>query len=116
MVAVVDAEVGAESLPELGHALQDSLAGGGVAQADEGRIARVIAVGDDAVEVGAAFDELVEEVVVAHRVALPEVVAIEMSELADDGIGNGPQLKVVAAGLFGGAGVVNVAQNPDRAG
>ena len=116
VVAVIGAEVGAESLAELVQALPRALAGGIVAQADEGGVAGVIAVGDDVVEGGAAFEELVEEMVLAQRLAQPDVVADRGGRGADEGIGDGPQLEIVAARLFGGAGVMDVAQDAERAG
>src|SRR5208282_2309712 len=116
VVAEVQAQVGAESLAELAEALSDALAGRIVAQTDEGRVAGVIAIGDDVIEVGAVFEELIEEMVLTQRLAQPDVVAIEAGKSADDGVADFPQFEVMAAGLFGGGGVMNVAQDAERAG
>ena len=116
MVAEGGAQVGAESLAEFSEAFPGALAGGIVAEADEGCVAGVIAVGNDVIEVGAAFEELVEEMAFEQRLAQPDVVAIETGKGATEGIVDFPQLVVVAAGLFGGAGVMDVAQDAERAG
>ena len=66
VVAVIGAEVGAEPLAQLLQALARALEGGIVAQPDEGAVAGVIAIGDHVIERGAAFEEPVEEMVLAQ--------------------------------------------------
>ena len=116
VVAVIGAEVGAEALAELLQAFPRALAGRVVAQPDEGGVAGVIAVGDDVIEGGAAFEELVEEMVLAQRLPQPDEMAKEAGEGAGQGISDAAKLEVLAARLFGGAGVMNVAQDAERAG
>ncbi len=116
MVAVIGAEVGAESLAQLLQAFPRALVSRVVAQADEGGVAGIIAVGDDVIEGGAALEELVEAMVLAQGLALPNVVAKRVGEGTRQGIGDAAILEVPATRLFGGAGVVDVAQYAERAG
>ena len=116
VVAVIGAEVGAESVAQVLQAFPRTLVSRVVAHADEGGVAGVIAVGDDIIERGAALDELVKEMVLAQGRALPDVVAKPVGEGARQGIGDGAILEVLAARLFSGAGVMDVAQYAERAG
>ena len=50
------------------------------------------------------------------RLAQPDEVAKGAGEGADQGIGDAAKLEIVAARLFGGAGVMDVAQDAERAG
>src|SRR5439155_19241529 len=98
-----------EAIPEFGQALSRAFEGGVVAHADEPRIARVIAVGDDDVGGVGSSQEVVEQVVVGKGIAQPDIVPISLDHAAEQRIGNDPSL-VPATELLRVTGVVNIAE------
>ncbi len=112
--AEIGREPGAEFLEAFARAVQRRIVG----HADEAGVAGVIAVGDDEVRGAGAFEELAEQMIVAHGMAEPEEMPVMFDEVAAEGVGQVAVLVIVAARLFGGAGVMDVADdgNPVVAG
>lgn len=108
------ADHGVETVTELrtkfGEAFRCTLERRIVGETDEGGVARVIAVRDNEISVFGSVDELVEEMVVGEGITLPEEVPIEADKETDARTGDGA-VAVIDAGLFGSAGVVDVAED-----
>ena len=110
MIADHGMDTMAELRAKFGQALRRTLERGVVSEADEGRIAGVIAVGNDEVGVPRGVDESVEEMVVGKWITLPEKVAIESDEQTNARAGDG-LVAVIDAGFFAGPGVMDVAKD-----
>ena len=70
----------------------------------------------DVIEGIALFQELVEQMAVSRRLPQPDEMEVEAGENADQGISDAAQIVIMAARLFGGAGVVNVTEDAEGAG
>ena len=115
MVPVSGSQAVAEVPLQLRQALPHALPGRIITGSNVGRVAGVIPIGNAEVEVASLGQEPVEQVIVAHRFAQPDMTPICLCQNSQHWIGDVSQLVVVPARLFGSAGVMDVAQNAERA-
>ena len=98
---------------DLAQAFAHTRARGVIGHADEGRVAGVVAVGDGEIGGAGLGQEPVQEVVVAQRVAQPDVIAVGSQGQPSPALDNATRLVIVPAGLFGRAGIMDVAHDGD---
>jgi hypothetical protein len=115
MVAKGGVKVGREPGAKFLEAFAGAIEGRIVGQADERRVAGIIAIGDDEGGGAGAFDELVQQMIVAHRMPEPEEVPVIFDEMAAEGIWEVAIFVIIAAGTLGGAGVMDVADDENLA-
>ena len=106
----------AKPLAQFGQALARAFKGGIVTNADGGGVTRIVSVRDYVIAVICLCEELVQQMVLAEGVALPDEMPLRRGDPSEERIGDLPELIIVAPGLFGGAGIMNVAQDGERAG
>src|SRR5690348_1959670 len=92
------------------EAFRRALAGGIVADADKTGITGVIAVGHKIVRLNIPVQKPVELSSLFERMAHPVIMPVKGDASAEQGIANGAQFIIVAAGAFGLAGIMNVAE------
>ncbi len=80
MVAEHGAEIHTETLSKFSQTFARALACGRIGDADESRVARIIAVGDRQVGLDGSFQDMVEQFVVTERITQPEVLSVKSNE------------------------------------
>src|SRR5438093_718506 len=88
MIAKSGPQLRTEFLPKLGKALARAVEGGIIAHTEAGGVAAVVAVGDDVIAAVGLSDELVQQMVLAKRVALPDEMPVAGCEQSEERIGD----------------------------
>ena len=105
-------QFGAEAVAELAQALARALEGGVIAQANEPRVAGIIAIGDCKIGPASLGQKSIQQVVMSKWIAQPDVMAIGLDGAAEQRIEDDARF-VAAPLLFRLTGVMNVADNQD---
>src|ERR1041385_3748727 len=84
-----------------------------VAQANKGRVARVVAVGHDVIEIQAALQKPVQQMILLERVAQPNEAAVDPQEQPQHRISHRADFIIVPSRPLRRAGVMDVAYNSD---
>src|SRR2546426_11545956 len=90
--------------------------GGIVADADESRIARIVAIGDGVITVLRLGEKTIQQIVPMERLALPDEISIKTNHRSQQRIGNPAQFIIIATGLLGRGGVMNIANDSESDG
>src|SRR5579872_4306311 len=98
---------------QLPEAFTRALTSGLIAYSDKGRVAGVIAIGNYKVRRTGAINKFIEQMILPERVMQPDEAAEDSDTQAEQRIGQVSVFVIVAARLFGGAGIMNIAQDGD---
>ena len=113
MVAESEPGAVAEFRAEFGETFLRALQRRRIAHADETAVAGIIAVGNEIIQRAGFGQKPVELPSLVERMAHPDEMPVGARDGAQEGVGDGAKFVIFAAGAFGGAGVMDVAQNGD---
>jgi len=103
----------AKRLPQFVQAFARALTGGIIAKPDKCRITRIIPVRNCIIVMPCLFNESIQQVILTQWVPQPKKPAMKSYEQPQKGIRQAAKLVIVATGLFGRAGIVDVAHYRD---
>jgi hypothetical protein len=113
MIAKVESQPLAESLAQFMDAEFSAFHCGAVTEADGGRVAGIVAIGDDVIDFGDVGDEAVKLPVLTKRVTQPDVFAIEAQCKPEKWICYDASFVIITFSLLARAGVMDVTQDGD---
>ena len=100
-----------EGLTEFAQALARALASRVIADSDKAGVTRIIPIGDGKIGCARSRQKILQQVILLERLSLPDEAPPHRKHPSQQRIGYTPQFIVIAARLFGRAGVVDVAYN-----
>ena len=114
MISESHSQIRPEGLAQFAQAFPRALASCVVADSHETRVARIVSICDGKVSRARLPKEILQQVILVERLSLPNEVPPYRESASQQRIGYTPQFVIIAARLFGRAGVVDVAYNCER--